>query len=55
MLLIVLADFIREDEVSRCYELTDGENSPRFFRYTSVKTTAAIFQLNAAIFPVKRR
>ena len=31
MLLFAVADFIWEDEASRCCEFTDGENGPRIF------------------------
>ena len=48
--MFALADFIWEDEASRCYELPDGENGPRPVFYTGIaaKTTTAIF-------PVKNR
>ena len=64
-----MADFIWEDEASRCCEFTDGEDVQCFFSDkpalklgqqftgTAVETTSPIFGLNAinaAIFAVKR-
>ena len=68
MLLFAVADFIREDEPSRCCEFNDGENGPLFSDIPELKlgqqctgiaaeTTAAIFRwnaVNATIFPVQR-